>query len=161
MMAKFSYRSVARFARPTNFGLSPDDPDGYLLQRYLFHADIHAGQRFRFFAELSSSLEDGRTGGPRPVIDENKLDMHQGFFALLLLKPRERSSLTLRVGRQEMSFGSGRLIALREGPNVPLSFDGVRITIHSGDWQLDSFATRPAQNKPEIFDDPPQHDFAF
>jgi len=145
----------------TNFGLSPDDPDGYLLQRYLFHADIHAGQRFRFFAELSSSLEDGRTGGPRPVIDENKLDMHQGFFDLLLLKLRERSSLTLRVGRQEMAFGSGRLIALREGPNVPLSFDGVRITIHSGDWQLDSFATRPAQNKPEIFDDPPQHDFAF
>src|SRR5215471_1601443 len=74
----------------TNFGLSPEDSDGYLLQRYLFHADIHAGQRFRFFAELSSSLEDGRTGGPRPVIDENKLDMHQGFFDLLLLKLRER-----------------------------------------------------------------------
>jgi hypothetical protein len=40
----------------TNFGLGPDDQDGYLLQRYLFHVDFHAGQRFRFFGELSSSL---------------------------------------------------------------------------------------------------------
>ena len=77
----------------TNFGLSPDDPDGYLLQRYLFHVDFHAGQRFRFFAELNSSLEDGRTGGPRPL-DEDKLDVHQGFVDFVLLKPRENSSLT-------------------------------------------------------------------
>ena len=61
-----------RFHKP-NFGLSPDDPDGYLLQRYLFHVDFHAGQRFRFFGELNSSLEDGRTGGPR-LLDEDKLE---------------------------------------------------------------------------------------
>src|ERR1700757_2925163 len=24
-----------------NFGLTPPDPDGYLLQRYLLHADVH------------------------------------------------------------------------------------------------------------------------
>ena len=110
----------------TNFGLSPDDPDGYLLQRYLFHVDFHAGRRFRFFGELNSSLEDGRTGGPRPVVDQDKLDVHQGFVDLLVIRSREDSSLTLRIGRQEMAFGSGRLVALREGPNVPLSFDGFR-----------------------------------
>jgi hypothetical protein len=145
----------------TNFGLSPDDPDGYLLQRYLFHVDLQAGQRFRFFAELSSSLEDGRTGGPRAVLDEDKLDVHQGFFDLMMWSQRKGSSLRLRVGRQEMAFGSGRLIALREGPNVPLSFDGIRLTMRSGAWQVDGLATRPVQNKPGIFDDPPQHDVAF
>lgn len=145
----------------TNFGLSPNDPDGYLLQRYLFHADLHAGQRFRFFGEVSSSLEDGRTGGPRPVIDEDKLDVHQGFFDLILWRAATPSSLMLRLGRQEMAFGSGRLIALREGPNVPLSFDGIRLTIHSNTWHVDGFATRPVQNNPGFFDDPPQHAFAF
>lgn len=145
----------------TNFGLSPQDPDGYLLQRYLLHADLHTGPRFRFFAELSSSIENGRTGGPRPVIDENKLDVHQGFLDLLLLQPRDGSSLTLRAGRQEMAFGSGRLVALREGPNVPLSFDGFRILWRQRRWAVDAFATRPVQNKPGLFDDPPQHDFAF
>ena len=145
----------------TNFGLSPQDPNGYLLQRYLLHADLHAGSRFRFFGELSSSIENWRTGGPRPVVDEDKLDVHQGFIDVLLTPPQERSSLALRIGRQEMAFGSGRMIALREGPNVPLSFDGVRLSWHLPAWQVDGFATRPVQNNPGIFDDPPQHDFAF
>ncbi len=127
----------------TNFGLSPDDSDGYWLQRSLFHVDLHAGKRFRFFGELSSSLEEGRTGGPRPVIDQDRLDVHQGFFDFLLLKPREDSSLSLRIGRQELALGSGRLVALREGPNVPLSFDGFRLSWHSAVWQVDGFATRP------------------
>jgi len=143
----------------TNFGLSPDDPDGYLLQRYLFHVDLHAGERFRFFGELNSSLEDGRTGGPRPL-DEDKLDVHQGFLEFVLLKPRENSSLTLRIGRHEMAFGSGRMVDLREGPNVPLSFDGLRLSWKSPAWHFDAFATRPVQNEPGTFDDPPQHDFA-
>ena len=145
----------------TNFGLSAQDPDGYFLQRYLFHTDLHAGRRFRFFGELSSSLENGRTGGPRPIIDEDRLDVHQGFVDVLLLRSSQKSFLTLRVGRQELALGSGRLVALREGPNVPLSFDGVRLSLHSRGWQIDGFATRPVQNQTGIFDDPPQHDSAF
>jgi hypothetical protein len=145
----------------TNFGLSPQDPDGYFLQRYLLHADFHGGERFRFFGELSSSLEYGRTGGPRPVIDEDKLDVHQGFLDVLLTKPGGDSSLSLRVGRQELAFGSGRMVALREGPNVPLSFDGIRATLRLPGWQADAFATRPVQSNPGILDDPPAHDFAF
>jgi hypothetical protein len=147
--------------RNTNFGLATQDLEGYLLQHYLLHVDIHAGSRFRFFGELSSSLEDGRTGGPRPVVDEDRLDVHQGFFDVSLLAPKSRASLTLRIGRQEMAFGSGRLVALREGPNVPLSFDGVRLSLSLPTWQLEGFATRPVQNSPGIFDDSPQHDFAF
>jgi hypothetical protein len=144
----------------TNFGLGPDDPDGYLLQRYLFHVDLRAGERFRFFGELNSSLEDERTGGPRPL-DEDKLNVDQGFVDFVVLKRRENSSLTLRIGRQEMAFGSGRMIDLREGPNVPLSFDGLRLSWKCPAWHVDAFATRPVQNEPGIFDDPPQHDFAF
>lgn len=144
-----------------NFGLSPQDPDGYLLQRFLLHADFHGGPHLRFFGELSSSLENGRTGGPRPVIDEDKLEIHQGFFDILLAKPRDNSWLTLRVGRQELALGSGRLVALREGSNVPLSFDGLRVRLRLPQWQVDVFAIRPVQNTPGIFDDPPQHSFAF
>src|SRR5215470_1781623 len=145
----------------TNFGLSPQDPDGYLLQRYLLHLDFHARSHFRFFGELSSSFENGRNGGPRRVVDENKLDVHQGFVDLALLRMHGDSKLLLRIGRQEMAFGSGRLVALREGTNVPLSFDGIRVSLHPAGWQVDGFATRPVQNNSGIFDDPPQHDFGF
>src|SRR4029077_18991263 len=121
----------------TNFGLSPDDPDGYLLQRNLFHVDLHTGERFRFFGELNSSLEEGRTGGPRPL-DEDKLDVHQGFVDFLVLKPRENSSLPLRRARHEMGVAAGRMVALREGPNVPLSFDGLRRSWKSPAWHFDA-----------------------
>lgn len=149
-----------RFHNP-NFGLAPQDLDGYSLQRYLIHADFHGGERFRFFGELASSLEYGRTGGPRPVIDRDQLDIHQGFLDVLVTRPAGDSSLTLRVGRQELAFGSGRLVALREGPNVPLSFDGMRATLRLPGWQIDAFATRPVQTNPGFFDDSPTHDFAF
>ena len=58
------------------WGQGPQDPDGYLLQRYLLHADVHLGERLRFFGQLKSGLESGRTGGPRPP-DEDELDLHQ------------------------------------------------------------------------------------
>jgi hypothetical protein len=59
-----------------DFGLSVPSPNGYLLQRYLLHADIYVGSRLRLWTELNSSFENGRVGGPQPVIDEDKLDLH-------------------------------------------------------------------------------------
>jgi hypothetical protein len=140
-----------RFGNP-NFGLSPSDPDGYLLQRYMLHADVHAGPHFRLWTELNSSLENGRTGGPRPVIDEDKLDLHQAFIDVTV-GATGSAATKLRVGRQEIALGSGRMYALREGPNVPLSFDGVRVVAHAGAWQIDSWAARPVNTTPGVFDD--------
>ena len=62
------------------FGLMPPNQNGYILQRYLFHSDVHFGSHFRICGELNSSFENGRVGGPRPVIDEDKLDLHQAFL---------------------------------------------------------------------------------
>jgi hypothetical protein len=135
-----------------NFGLTPPDPDGYVLQRYLLHVDLHVGSRVRVWTEFNSGLENGRIGGPRPMIDEDKLDLHQAFVDVTvgLTGP---SAAVLRVGRQEIALGSGRMYALREGPNVPLSFDGVRVIAHAGPWQVDAWAARPVDTTPGIFDD--------
>ncbi len=141
-----------------NFGLTPPDPDGYLLQRYLLHADVHAGSRVRIWIEFNSSLENGRIGGPRPMIDEDKLDPHQAFVDVTV-GVTGPSAAVLRVGRQEIALGSGRLYALREGPNVPLSFDGVRVIAHAGSWQLDGWAARPVDTTPGVFDDGSRHSF--
>lgn len=148
-----------RFHNP-DFGESPQDPSGYLLQRYLFHTDFHVGSRFRFFGELNSSVEDFRTGGPRPVIDEDKFDVHQGFLDFSL-KKSSHSEVILRAGRQEIQLGSARMVALREGPNVPFSFDGFRLFVRTDVWHMDGFATRPVESNPGIFDDAPDHTFSF
>ena len=73
------------------------DQDGYFLQRYLLHADLHLGPSVRVFGQLQSSLEDGRKGGPRPI-DENQLDVHQLFVDVRLpVDPNDRNHFTLRA----------------------------------------------------------------
>ena len=152
--ARFTYE---RFGNQ-NFGLTPPDPDGYLLQRYLLRTDVRAGSRIRVWTEFNSSFENGRIGGPRPVIDEDKLDLHQAFVDLTV-GDTGPSAAVLRVGRQEIALGSGRMYALREGPNVPLSFDGVRVITHSGPWRLDGWAARPVDTTPSLLDDRSHHSF--
>jgi hypothetical protein len=108
---------------------------------------------------LKSGIETGRTGGPRPP-DEDKLDAHQGFVEISLSLSKSHP-VTLRAGRQELSFGSSRLVAFREGPNVRQTFDGARLTVRAGDWQVDTFAVRPVETNRGIFDDSPDHQRSF
>ncbi|HEY6837336.1 MAG TPA: alginate export family protein, partial [Geobacteraceae bacterium] len=125
-----------------SWGQDPRD-HGYFLQRYFLHADLHLGEHTRLFAQLQSSMEDGRRGGPRPT-DLDELDVHQLFLDVRAPVTGD-SSLTLRTGRQELAYGTQRIISVREGPNVRQSFDGFRLIYRTGGAQLDGFAAKPAQ----------------
>jgi hypothetical protein len=122
--------------------------------------DLHLGERFRFFGELASSLETGRNGGPRPLIDEEKMYVHQGFVDLGLWNSGN-NRLTLRAGRQEAAFGSENFVSTRDGRNIRRSIDGVRLTWVKGDWTVDLLAVRPTLDKPGYFNDPPNHESGF
>ena len=133
------------------FNQQPADENGFLLQRYLLHADLHTTPYFRVFGQLQSSLEDFRNGGPRPA-DRDDLDLHQAFLdARLPLS--DDDSLTLRAGRQEMAYGSQRLISVRESPNNRLAFDTVRALTRCGAWQIDAWVGQPVEIDTGIFDD--------
>jgi len=136
-----------------NWGKGPQDGDGYFLHRFMLHADTHAGENFRFFTQFKSGLESDRNGGPRPT-DQDDFDVHQ-LFADARVAWADQRSLTLRVGRQELSFGTQRLVSVRESPNVRQSFDGVRANMRWNEIQLDAFAMRPVETKPGVFDDGP------
>ncbi len=129
----------------------PADGDGFLLQRYLLHADLHGGPAFRFFVQAQSSLEDFRAGGPRPP-DRDDLDLHQAFLDATLWSGGG-DSVMLRAGRQEMAYGSQRLISVRESPNNRLAFDAVRVLTKSGGWSADAWLARPVETDPGTFDD--------
>jgi hypothetical protein len=143
-----------RFHNP-NFGFQPQDLDGYLLERYLVHLDVHIDSHARVFAEVVSALANWRNGGPRPIIDEDQFDFHQGF---LEFASEDHGSVKaiVRMGRQELTLGSGRLLALREGTNVPASFDGIRVSARMGEWSADFFLAKPVSTRRGIADDPPQ-----
>src|SRR5437762_1057885 len=95
-----------------SFGLAPANAQGFnndALQRYMLHGDLHVGSQLRFFGQFLSGQEDGRIGGPRPEIDRDAFDVRQAFVDWI--SPLgENDSLTWRIGRQEMKYGSGRLI---------------------------------------------------
>src|SRR6266853_2033007 len=91
------------------------------------------------------------TGVSLPIrrIDEKKLDFQAAFFEVGT--GDDRNWVKFRAGRQEMEYGSGRLIDVREGPNVRLSFDGFKVKTGIGSWQIDGFAMRPDLDKPGFF----------
>ena len=141
--------------RNEEWGGQPQDLNGFFLQRYMLHADVHFGSSVRVFGQLKSNFENGRKGGPRPS-DEDKLDVHQAFLDIKWNASAKRS-FVLRMGRQELEYGSSRLVSVREGPNVRQSFDGVRALTRVQDWQIDLFAVRPVQTNRGYFDDSPDH----
>jgi len=127
----------------------------YWLQRYMLHLDTHLTQYLRVFAQLKSGIEAGRIGGPRPV-DEDLLDFNQLYVDAVAVPGAsldDDPKLLARVGRQEMSYGSGRLIDVREGPNVRFGYDGVRIISRPDPFRIDAFAVRPDLTNPGAFDD--------
>jgi hypothetical protein len=133
-----------------NFGAGPQDGNGYLLQRYLLHADSHFSKRVRVFAQLQSAISNGRNGGPRPT-DDDRLEAHQAFFDVKL--GDETKALIFRVGRHEMDFGSGRLISAGEGLNVRRSFDGLRVIYRQGPWLVNGQLNKLVSIKPGLFND--------
>src|SRR5215469_5031025 len=140
-----------------NWGQSPYW-NGYLNQRYMLGFDIHYGKHVRTFVELKSGINSFRYGGPRPI-DEKKLDFQAGF--LELGTSSGSNSISLRAGRHELEYGTGRLIDVREGPNVRLSFDGFMLKSKRGGWQIDGFALRPDLDNPGFFDNAPNHAVGF
>lgn len=133
------------------FGTGPEDKNGYFLQRYLLSSDFHLGSRARVFSELQSGLENGRNGGPRPT-DLDRLDLHQAFLDWKILSSKHHS-LSIRVGRQEVGFGSGRLISPAEGLNTRRTLDGARMTMKIGPVVWNATALRLVKSSPGVFDD--------
>jgi hypothetical protein len=140
-----------------NWGKQPYT-NNFLLQRYMLHTDWHFGKHLRVFVQLKSGLESFRRGGYRPI-DEKKLDFEAAFVELGAGEGDHW--VVLQAGRQELNFGSGRLVSVREGPNVRQSFDGARLKIKTGAWRVDAFAARPDLDKPGYFDNVPDHRTSF
>lgn len=135
----------------------------YWLQRYMLHGDLRLTRYLRVFGQLKSGLEVGRLGGPRPI-DEDRLAWNQLYVDLDAVPAStldDDARLLVRVGRQEMSYGSGRLIDVREGPNVRVGYDGLRVIARPPLFRLDAFLVRPVLTTPGVFDDGSDHTQVF
>lgn len=131
-----------------DWGEVPLDSDGFILTRYLGHIDLQIGRQLRAFVQLQSSLVSGRASAISPV-EENPLDLHQAFVDLR----NATGQLIFRLGRQELQYGSQRLISVRELPNNRQAFDAVKAVLSGRRATFDIFYSHYVRGKKGIFDD--------
>jgi hypothetical protein len=141
--------------RPEAFRIRATDErratiDNYLLQRYLFGADVRFSARVRVFSELQSGIINGQLRSPRPT-DANTLDLHQLFVEWR--QPLGRYQFTAKLGRHELAIGSARLISASPGLNVKRSFDGAGLTFSSPTWSFGAVGARLVGSRAGAFDD--------
>jgi len=125
------------------------------LQRYSLYADLNVGERLRVFAQLNSALENGSKYGPSPV-DEDQLVVQNLFAEYRILKDSP-NKLALRLGRQEINYGSGRLISVREGTTVRQYFTGAKLMYATPRFSLDAFVLAADEVNFGVFDNRPSH----
>lgn len=134
------------------FALRGQPPNAYVLQRFLINGDLHVGDDFRAFVQLGSYFAFGKNFAAPPY--EDQLDVQQAFVDLRLpLAPSANVTPTLRAGRQEMAFGSQRIIAVRDSPNVRRTYDGFRLNAQVDNIRVDALAVRPVLAQLGVFDD--------
>lgn len=108
---------------------------GFLRTRVNLEAIPAAG--VRTFVQV----QDSRTAGAEVSVasNEKNLDLHQGYLDLPELWGRP---ILLRIGRQELSYGDGRLISPLDWSNVGRAWDGVRLSAGPAEWKADVFVTK-------------------
>ncbi|MBC8056180.1 MAG: alginate export family protein [Rhizobiales bacterium] len=143
----------ARYELYDRLGLGFDGRprDDYFLGRALLHVDLQLNDSVRAFGQV------GAYGGwgervPLAPAQDNDADLAQAFVDLS--SPIAGGRFTLRAGRQELSFGSLRMVGIREGPNTRASFDGVRaFWTEPNGLRVDAFYTRPVIPRFDAFND--------
>jgi len=132
---------------PTRFGIGGKE-DGYGLLRALGGASYSQGT-WTARVELGVHAEQGRAGGPGGPggTDRGALDVQQVYWRW------QGPQSWLQLGRQEASYGSSRLVSVRDGPNIRLAFDGLRLGWRSTGGRMDVLALRPVDNRMGAFDD--------
>ncbi|HEY7158622.1 MAG TPA: alginate export family protein [Gemmataceae bacterium] len=130
----------------------------YELIRSRVYADVWYRDWFRVYTEMQDSRIANNDLPPLP----NDVD-HDDFLNLFadakLFSLGDRPAY-VRFGRQELYFGSQRLIGPSDFPNVRRTFQGVRAFWLGKDWNVDAFWVQPVLMRPTSLD-PPDHNQNF
>src|SRR5712692_1196847 len=133
-------RERGEYYRQYLFGASePKQSDAYLLSRYRLSADLHVTQYFRMFAEGRSAFAlDRELAGGRTTAFVDEFDLMNGF-ADIMIPFGQKANVTLRGGRQELIFGSQRLVGPGDFTQVPRAFEGGAAIAQIASWTITPF----------------------
>ncbi|QDU25749.1 hypothetical protein ETAA8_08190 [Anatilimnocola aggregata] len=145
----------ARYMHEHNFrgfGLNGLDDD-FLLHRTRIFANAKLGDRWRAYVEYIDAESNNENLVPR-AIEVNRSDLLNLFVDYKIYENCCDGSLTGRIGRQELLYGSERLISPLDWANTRRTFEGAKLMWADADWNIDLFYTNPVFVHPVRFDSP-------
>ncbi|MGC4050579.1 MAG: alginate export family protein [Paludibaculum sp.] len=109
--------------------------NAYLLQRFRLNLDAAPTPWLKFVFQAQDARSLLTNVRPAPASQKDPVDLRLGY---LQIGDSESSVLSIRAGRQGLSFGEGRLVADPNWSNVGRTLDGVRVTVRYKGVRLDA-----------------------
>jgi hypothetical protein len=134
---KLSVEERVRFESNQGFASRPDLDDNYVLHRLRFDTQFTIPGHFQLYLQAQDSRAFGYGTSPAPTSVQDRIDLRQAY---LDWGDEETRNVRVRVGRQRLVFGEGRLVADPDWSNVGRAFDAARVTARFGPLKVDAFA---------------------
>lgn len=138
-----------RYMHENGSRLTLTDND-YGLGRVRTFGDLWYKDQFRAYVEFISAQTEGQSLPPL-AIDRNYADFQNLFIEAKLFEIDGRGAY-LRVGRQELLFGSQRLISTLDWANTRRTFQGARAYRQGEKFDVDLFWVQPVVPNPTQLD---------
>ncbi len=144
-------RTRLTYISTDNFGSFNKNIEEHIWnQRLMLHTALR-NKNYGIFAQVVKTWQLGNKL-PEPPVEEDALDLHQLFFIYKFPEASKLRDSYVRLGRQEFFLGSGRLLAIREGANTRLSYDGARADIRYTSWNTNLFYFKEVAIAENAFD---------
>lgn len=124
----------------------------YVLTRSRVYLDVWYQDRIRVYAELQDSQSSSQALPPLKT-DIDHADLLNLFANVKLAEVGEGVAYA-RGGRQELNYGSQRLVSSSDFPNTRRTFSGAKGFWRGENFDLDAFWVEPVQILPDQFDHP-------
>jgi hypothetical protein len=124
--------------------------DNYQLLRSRVYADLWYQDKVRLYVEYIDAQIYNNNLPPRPI-DVNKSDLLNAFADIKLLDI-DGAPVYVRGGRQQLTFGSQRLISPLDWANTMRTFNGVYMFRYSEKFDANLFWVQPVIIDPTRFD---------
>ncbi len=134
---------------------TPDSGNDLLLLRTRVHLGWSPTDWFTIYGAGQNSEDIGDDRIPPPQGD-GPFDLHQGYVKL---GGTQTLPVSLKVGRQELSYGDERLIGAFDWDNIGRTFDAAKLHYEQGQFWVDAFSGRVVVPKEDQFNQPNWNDW--
>ena len=126
---RFEYR------RPITYAANFSDDNDFALLRTRLHLDAEITEDISAFLQIQDSRVWGEEAST--TSDEEGLDIHQAYFEARNLF---HHPISVRAGRQELSYGDQRLVSPLDWGNTGRAFDAVKVRYEREGLWVDAFS---------------------